>query len=551
MGAQAGVAGKGVIMRYAVMAAALLWSWTAFAQTSTPIDRNRLDRDQPVTAPDDDRQPSAALPNSATRIDAAATGVPIRSIRFEGTQVPQIVAAAAGKFIGSPADRPALQRLVDAMTAAYGRSSVALFTIVVPDQDLSSGNLRLAVAEGHVEAVILTGEVEGRPLTLVKAYADRLTRERPTSRRILERYLSLIRDIPGLKVDASLQSGQGKGGVRLILKLDYGKPTLTFGFDNRTTTLVRDGQVQATARLYGGLRDGDSTELAVASAVDLRDYRYIGLTHTTPVGTDGMRLSLSGGYLETRPENSLIRGKAKTAGITLSWPVIRAYKRNLTLSAAIDGIDSDNAALGSLIASERTRAVRVAAGYGQLAGRLSLSGSASISKGLDILGARVDAPFAETDFLKVNLRAGVDRAIGRRAAIRLRGSGQWSRDRLPAAERFSVGGPDFGRGFENALINADRGVAGLAELAWRPLPKGNLAGTELYGFADMAKVTSLQRGPFPRTGFTLGSAGGGIRFALKDKVRLDLEAARPFNDPYPGYDRRWRFSIGWKLSLRS
>lgn len=538
-------------MRQLVTAAALLWSCAAAAQTSTPIDRNRLDRDQAITAPEEDARPGNPLPASASRIDATAADTPLRAIRFEGTQVPQVVATAAATFIGRPADRPTLQRLVDAMTAAYGRSSVALFTIVVPDQDLSTGDLRIAVAEGHVEAVILTGEVEGRPLALVKAYADRLTQEKPTSRQTLERYLSLIRDIPGLKIDASLQSGQGRGGVRLVIKLDYSRPTITFGFDNRTTTLVKDGQVQATARLYGGLREGDSTELALASALDLKDYRYIGLTHSTPIGTDGMRLSLSGGYLETRPEDSLIRGKAKTAGISVSWPVIRAYKRNLTLSAAIDGIDSDNAALGSLIASERTRAARIAAGYGQSTGRLSLSASASVSKGLDILGARVDAPFAETDFLKANLRIGADRAIGKRATIRLRASGQWSRDRLPAAERFSVGGPDFGRGFENALINADRGVAGLAELAWRPLPKGALAATEIYGFADMADVTILQRGLFPRTGFTLGSTGGGVRFVFRDKVRLDFEAARPFDDPYPGYDRRWRFSIGWKLSLRS
>jgi len=538
-------------MRYAVMAALLLWPWGAGAQTSTPIDRNRLDRETTIVAPDADGPRQNALPTSASRIDAAAASAPIRLIRFEGTQVPAIVAAAAGKFVGAPADRPTLQRLVAAMTTAYGRSSVALFTIVIPDQNLTSGDLRIAVAEGHVEAVILTGEVEGRSLALVKAYADRLTQEKPTSRRTLERYISLIRDIPGLKVDAALQSGQGQGGVRLVLKLDYSRPTVTFGFDNRTTTLVKDGQVQATARLYGSLREGDSTELAIASAFDLKDYRYAGLTHSTPIGTDGVRLSLSGGYLETRPRGSLIRGTAKTAGVTLSWPLIRAYTRNLTISAAIDGINSDNAALGSLIASERTRAVRAAVGYGQSTGRLTLSGSASISKGLDILGARVNAPFAQTGFLKANIRAGIDRAIGQRTTIRLRGSSQWSHDRLPAAERFSVGGPDFGRGFESALINADRGVAGLAEIAWRPVPKGKLAGTELYGFADMADVTILRRGPFPRAGITMGSAGGGVRIAFLNKVRLDLEAARPFDDPYPGYDSRWRFSIGWKLALRS
>jgi hemolysin activation/secretion protein len=539
-------------MRSAIWAAFLLWPASALAQTSTPIDRGRIDRDRPDTG---ERLPDATqappLPASTGRVDAEAVAVPIRSIRFEGTSVPAVVAAAAQDFVGQPADKPTLQRLVASMTLAYGRSPVALFTIVVPAQDLSTGDLRIAVGEGHVEAVILSGEVEGRPLTLVKSYADRITRERPTSRRTLERYLSLIRDIPGLKVDATLKTGSGPGGVRVILKLDYKRPTLTFGFDNRTTRLVDDGQFQANARAYGLLREGDFTELALATSIDARDYRYAGLSHSTPIGTDGMRLSLNAGYLETRPSDTPIRGEAKTLGLTLSYPLIRSYKRNLTLSSGVDGINSDNAALGSLIASERTRALRVAAGYGQSTGRLSLSGSASVSRGLSMLGARVDAILAETTFTKLNARFGIDRSLGKSIVARLRGSGQWTRDRLPAVERFSVGGPDFGRGFENALISADRGLAGLAEIAWRPAPKGAFRASELYGFADMAKVRILPRGAFTGANVDMGSAGGGVRFAWGEKARLELEAARPVNDPYPGYVRKWRFSIGWKLALRS
>jgi hemolysin activation/secretion protein len=540
-------------MRRIIAVAAGLCPAIALAQTNLPIDRGRLDRDQPVTDIKNKVAPVAepALPAAATKVEAAdEAATPIRSIRFQGTQVPRVVAAAVEAFVGRRPDKATLQQLVQAMTAAYGRSPIALFTILIPAQNLSSGDLIVAVGEGHVESVMLTGEVDGRSLKLVKAYADRLTGEKPTSRRTLERYLSLIRDIPGLKIDANLQMGRTPGGVRIILKLDYSKPIIAFSFDNRTTRLVKDGQVQGVARYFGGLRDGDLTELTVSSSIDFNDFLYAGISHSTPVGDDGMRLAASVGFLKTRPDNSVIEGEAKTFGLTMSYPIIRGYKRNLSLSAAIDGINSDNAALGSIIASEHTRAGRIALGYGQSTGKLSFSISAIGSQGIDILGAKVNRLTADTGFTKVNGRFALDRQIGKKAVLRLRASAQWTADPLPAAERFAVGGADFGRAFEVALLSADKGQAGLIELAFRPIGSGKFAPSEVYGFADMARVTYLSRGAFPKTSFDLGSAGGGIRLVHSDKARLELEAARPFDDPYASYHRAWRYSIGWKLMLR-
>lgn len=524
---------------------ALAAPFSAAAQTGSPIDRERADRTLPQAPP-----PVVDAPAAATRVDAGDDAAPpIANISFEGTNVPERVARAVQPFIGRPASRANLQALVGAMTEAYGRTEVALFTIVVPEQDLSTGNVRVLVAEGHLEAVVLTGEVEGRPLRLVRAYAERLTRQQPTRRATLERYLSLIRDIPGLDVRPTLTTGQGPGGVRMVLALDYKKPSLTFSFDNRTTQLVRDGQFQARARAFGTLREGDETELNAAASVDFDDLLYVGLTHSTPIGTEGTRLALSGGLLRTRPPGGL-SGEAKTLGLTLSHPLIRSYRRNLAVSLSLDGLNSDNAAFGSLISSERTRAVRAAAGYSQTGRRRALSAGITASRGLDILGARIPAATGEPDFYKLNLRAGLDQAVGRRAVLRLRGAAQWTRDPLPAAERFSVGGAEFGRAFETGLINADRGYAGLAEFAFRPLRAGRFAQSELYGFTDYAAVRFLARPAFAGQDLDLGSAGAGLRLAFTDKAMLELEAARTIDRPYPAYPSGWRFSVGWRISLR-
>ena len=521
----------------------------ATAQTSTPIDRGRVDRSPaPSMEPQKERMQA---PAAATRVDAGSEAAPpIRNIVFEGTDVPQVVARSAEAFVGRPASKENLEALAAAMSESYGRSDVALFTIAIPQQDLSSGDVRVLVAEGHVEAVILTGEVEGRPLALVKRYADRLTRERPTSRRSLERYLSLIQDIPGLKVKSQLQMGEGAGGVRLILDLDYQRPTLAFSFDNRTTRLVKDGQLSATARAYRLLREGDETQLNAVSSVDASDLLFFGLSHSTPLGSEGTRLFLNAGFLRTRPDGTDQAGEARSAGLTISHPLIRSYRRNLTLSVALDGLNSENAAFGSIISTERSRAVRAAAAYSQSGKRRTISGGLTASKGLDILGARVPDSIGDATFLKLNGRAAIDQAIGKRAALRLRATGQWTKDPLPAVERFSIGGAEIGRAFEVGVISSDRGLGGLAELAWRPIRSGKFMSSELYGFADAAKVRLLARPGFDGMNFDLASAGAGVRLAWTDKAMIEVEYAHVLDDPFAGYDEDWRLSLSWRLNIR-
>src|SRR3546814_14097982 len=75
--------------------------------------------------------------------------------------------------------------------------------------------------------VVITGDVKGRGLDLVRRYAARLAAEKPLRRQTLERYLSLIRDIPGLETAVQLLNLQTAGAVRLVLTLKH--DALAFG----------------------------------------------------------------------------------------------------------------------------------------------------------------------------------------------------------------------------------------------------------------------------------------------------------------------------------
>lgn len=534
----------------AAAATALMLAAGAHAQTPPSEYQDRID---PTAERGDapDLAPPPSLPAASAEIEPETVPmIPIREIRFLGVDAPADVANAARRFIGRTASRDVFQEIVAAMSAAYERSAIALYTIVVPEQDFSDGVVRILIAEGHIEAVILTGETDGHSLRLVKAYADRLTAEKPTRRATLERYISLINDIPGLKTKTRLQNGVGKGGVRLILELDHQRPTVSAGFSNRTSKLVKDGQFSAEAKAYRLLRDGDDTRLNFSASVNLKHNLYAGLSHSTPILRDGARLHVSVAWLQSQPAETPVSGDAQIYTAALSYPIIRSYRRNLSATASFDVLNSDNAAFGSLIATERTRAARIAMRYAYATRKQSASVTAGASKGFDVLGANVTEPLGVRDFTKVSADASYKRQIAERFWLRLKAAGQWTKDALPANERFSVGGQNFGRGFDKSAVNADRGYALLIEPAWRPLASGRFAQSEVYAFADYAETEIFARGASPGGKFDLGSYGAGVRAVYKDNVMIELEAARPYDTPTPAFERDWRFFVRWRVKFR-
>lgn len=507
----------------------------------------------PVSAGEEERlKPGEAnAPDNIARSDVREIEpFLLRGIQFEGTDVPEEVANAARPFIGSMATNAILTKMAAAMSEAYSQAGIAFFTVVIPDQSFENGVVRVIAAEGRVANIRLSGETEGRNHHMVTAYAERLKRDTPTQRATLERAMSLTRDIPGLKIEPVLRYGAEAGTVDIDMKLDYQKPTLTFGFSNRTTRLVRDGQFSAMGKAYRLLRDGDLTVMRLAASVNFKDSLQAGLSHSTPIGTSGLRAEASATYLRSRPANTVIEGDAQVYAAALIMPVIRSYKRNLIARASLDAVNSDNAAFGSLIATEQTRAIRLSGAYTESRENTDLRLKAEISQGIDMLDAEVSPAIGEEQYTKAKIEAGLSRRLGDRIFLRLSGAGQWTGDLLPANERFSIGGAPLGRAFDTALINADRGAGAALESAWRPIGGGDFSKSEIYIFADYASGDVFSRFTDAKAGFDLGSFGAGLRAAYEDKGVLELELARPYDQPVPGFNQDWRLSVGWRFEWR-
>jgi hemolysin activation/secretion protein len=495
-----------------------------------------------------------ALPADAPDVDRAVTQVApvangsaaITGIQFKGADVPANVAIATEKFLGRPADTATLQALAAAMSAAYQKSDVALFTLAIPAQDLSDGVVDVYIAEGHVAEVLTleNGEVSGR--LQLRGYLRPALEERPTSRASFERGISLLRRTEGLKVTPRLKTVPEPGGVALLLDVVEKKDSIALGYDSRESSLVDSGRISLSAVGYGIVRKTDALRGRLASTPDGSQSRAANLQYKTPVGTDGLNLEFAGAYQETRPSSVDVRGDAIFLSANLSYPVILDFRKELTLSAAIDRIESTNSALGSVIANENISAARLAASGAWTGKTRAASAKFTYSRGLGLSGAESSVPGSDVEFDKLGLSTSLVQRIGKPVFLRLKASAQWTDDILPANERLLVGGADFGRGFDNGLISFDKGYTVSFEPAWRPLKDGKFARSELYVFADHGDGTVTLDGITER-GFDLSSAGIGTRLAYKDFAVLGLELAEPVNQPVAGLSDDTVFTLSWSF----
>lgn len=519
-------------------------------QTGAIIDQNRADR---AVAPRAAQAPILPEnPAAQAEINAAApAGVKLAAVTVDGSTLSKAaIDAVMAPLIGRALDRITLNSAANALSLLYKDSEVALYTIRAPQQDLSAGRLRLIVTEGYAAqvAIIPTGHKKAVPL--IGRYADPVTKEKPLTRPTLERQVLLISDIPGVKATNTFLQGRTAGEVVMTLPVEGRKSDMLFSLSTRGAQRLGRNQVQADFSRYSLARAGDSTTLTLSAPTDPRRFQYVSLTHSTPIGDDGLRVQGSASYLRTRPPGGTGDGDAKFGSLQASYPLLRRVKQNIYLTGAVDTLESSNALFGVIPATETTRTARTSAIYTFQDEKQSVLATVAGSYGgADFKGGALF--FAGDDsFTKLNLRLGYDRVFDKKWVVHAKAIGQYTGDRLATSELLSLGGDEFGRAFMQASAMGDYGMAGSLELGWRATAPGRFNGSEIYAFADTGKVTYRSRiVGTSKYEPKLSSIGVGVRAAWKRDTLIGLEAAYAADAPAGVRSDQWRLAFNLR-SLR-
>lgn len=540
--------------RLPVGAADILGLIALILVTPAPAQAQTSPRGVPAIRPDQLSIPAPVRtvtprPAAARKANAPIQPFLLTKVVVEGSTLPQaILDPAYTPFVGKMADNAALTAVTNAIAAVYVRSDVALYTVLVPEQRFDGGVLRLSVIEGHIGRIEIRGKLRKSRLALLRAYLRPIERERPLRTSTLQRAISLVRDMPGVTAAPAFNQGDGSGAVTLVVPVSEKVVQVAAGINDRGTALLGRTQAQVDVLVNGIVAGGDQLRATVVLPTHTSRFQYYAGSYATPIDANGTSVTGNLSYLRTRPEAIPLQGDATSFGVQITHALIRRYDRNLYVTGGVDGINSNNALFGFTLSNDRVRTLRLGASYTTATKRNQVTLSGTASFGLDVLGARVVAGQAKQRFRKINGRVNDSLQIGRSFVLRVNGFGQMTGDDLPSSEQIALGGDEFGRAYEAALISGDRGYAGSAELAWVPskgLPTA-LKGSELYLYSDAGRVTYRGRYGGEAVTSRLASFGGGVRMHLVAKTVAQIECVRGLTNPVPYEDReneRVLFSI--------
>ena len=473
--------------------------------------------------------------------------VTLKTIRIEGaTALPSdVLQVKADSYIGREISGSDILELASLLTAMYRNAGYILSMVVVPPQSLESGLLTLNVVEGYIGQVTVRadeGVSEHVRASLAEA-GEKIRASRPLNAAVLERYLLIANDFPGITLRSVLAPSREPGAADLTLVAALNKAEGFLSLDKYGSRYLGPVQLTlgATANQVLGVND---QWRFVAAGTGNSEMAYAQVSYGQVLNAEGLRLTASISSARTRPGDSLkafaVHGIADTLSLGLSYPLLRTRNESLLARAAYEHSDIHTDILGSRVVEDRIRALRLGLSWrvldrldGQNTLELDFSQGLGGTQPSDLLKSRVGA---DGVFSKLTFDYERSQPLGPHSSIVAGIGGQWANTPLLSSEQYALGGRRFGRAYEPAELTGERALALRVEP--RYVDEINTAGLrsyQLFGFYDIGRVWKLGT---PTPGLpaspSLASAGFGVRLFFVKNMFAVIEAAWPLTRALAG-----------------
>lgn len=467
----------------------------------------------------------------------------LRSVQIEGAKAypAEELTRPFVPLIGQEIAVAQVFEIANGLTARYRRDGYILSQVVVPEQSISDGDVRLVAIEGFIDAVQVRGE-RSKDDSVVASHVKTLQTARPLTSAVLERELLLMNDLGQSSARGTLvPSVRTAGAADLVVDLSRERAAVSVGTNNRNSRSLGPRRVTANLEWYGALASWDHVSLHGGSSLD-KELGYVGIGYGGLLGRTGAQwnVGVSGVRSEPGTAANLTETNLETQSLSgvmqVSYPLLRSRSRNLYVRSALTTFDGQSELLLAPLSDDRIRAVRVGLAF-DAADRWNGINilDAELSQGLDGFGARetgtADSPLSringDTTFTKLNAYAARLQSFGTDWSGLLAISAQHAFSTLLAPELFAFGGELFGRGYDAAELVGDAGVAAKLELRYS-LPIPQLTGVATpYAFFDWGRVE--RRDPINEPGSADASSWGvGVRFSgVRSRVQSFIEYAAP------------------------
>ena len=467
----------------------------ALAQTNPPpIDagalQQSLERQLPLPSPLSTPEPSAIGPKISKDAQASQVHITVRRFILEGIKsLPEDqVQSILAPYLNQSLTFEDLQKICEFITDFYSQNGFRVLA-TLPPQKIENGIVRILITEAKLSKVII-GTPNGATRSdkdTVEAY---ITNANPLGAPLnmiaIDRASYILNETPGFRMASQLEAGEVAGDTTLQVELSD-TPALQGRAEVNNYGSRSTGQNQGIVAL-NYVPSGFGDQFSV-NGIYSEGSQYIQGAYSLPIAKDGLRLGVSGTYLNYKNVSNYAYpnggyGDAWTTGVNLAYPLLRSQATNLNTSVAYDikSYMNKNMQTEQLISSYDIKNLSFSISgnhYDGFGGGAISTGSVGLVFGNLLISPLSSAYFGintPTSFTKATFSANRNQQLGSDSKTSLYAgiSGQLSSVNLNSAEQFYLGGPYGVRAYPTAQAGGSQGGLGTVEIR-QQLPEGLLA----------------------------------------------------------------------------
>jgi len=486
-------------------------STSAFAVTGTDASSILQQQQQlkvpevPVLLPDfkvEEKPKANPAPKGATIL--------VKSIEITGAEdmlpaevIESLTKEAVGKQLGFREFKELSNNITDALKA----QGYLLARAYLPRQDITEGNIKIAILKGTVSKnnpfSLVPGETGYERIendVLLDFIRTNIVPGEPLKESELDRAMLIINDIPEVSIRGAMKPGDHRGDTRVQFTVDEGPAVNGLAWiDNygSRSTGINNVNVQLKSNNPSGKGDQATLSLVGNSGTLTQTLGY-----NLPVDSNGTRLSLSYAdmdYKVVTPAgiSSGLTGKSKTSTIGLSHPIKRARMENIRVSGTYTRQDSKDDSTSGLL-KHKVKRSGVLSFSGDKLDKYQGGGLNTWNLGLTVgdldlklaADAASDASAYQTAGAYSKTTYGLSRLQKLTGNYSLYGSwkGQRAHKNLDGSEQFSLGGPENVRAYPVGEASGDNGDLFNVELRYDYPEPTDLGILQLKGFVDAGSI---------------------------------------------------------------
>jgi hemolysin activation/secretion protein len=507
-------------------------SSAVFAQIDAGALQQGLEKQLPMPSPLALPEPNARESLRPSESSQGDVRFEVKSFVLEGVSLlPEAeVQATLRSWLGRPVNFDDLQKACDAVMDLYRKSGYTVQAIL-PPQKIANGVVKILVTEARLSSVVV--DTPNGPTRFSKdraaeyiTYANPIGQ--PLNTRAVERALLILNETPGVIVASQLEPGDKDGDTALRLQLTqpqwYQGKVEANNYGSRTT-----GANQGVIVLNGINPLGIGDQVSV-NGIYSEGSQYIQGAYSLPVSPDGLRLGVSGTYLNYKNVSNYAQsasagyGDAWTGGLSLAYPLVREQGTNVNINANYDVKSYMNKNLLTMQTMSSYNINNATLGmsgnhYDSFGGGGVSAGSVALVYGyLDIMATSLQGygQYTPANFTKFTFSGNRTQQLSENGetSVYVGVTGQFSSVNLNSAEQIYMGGPYAVRAYPVAQSGGSQGGIATAEL--RHQFQERITGTIFYdlGLVQQYKNTypNWQGASNANNTYSLQGAGFGVKW---------------------------------------